>query len=55
MANEKPNSIFQIGSQQGNINNVAGNQTNYGGQQYIGVATDIRRELVNLGRAISAV
>jgi hypothetical protein len=56
MNTEHPNAIFNIGSQQGNISNVAGDMTIHGGQQYIAPPTDmIVPELAKLRRALSAV
>lgn len=34
MATDRPGAVFNIGSQQGNISNVAGDMTVYGGQHY---------------------
>jgi hypothetical protein len=56
MTDNHPNAIFNIGSQHGNVSNVAGDMTVYGGQHYTGFPADlIRQELGNLQRAISAV
>jgi len=56
MSNERPDSIFNIGGQQGNISNVAGDMTVYGGQQYVAVPADmILPELAKLRRALAAV
>ncbi len=53
---ERPNAIFNIGSQHGNINNVAGDMTVHGGQQYVALPTDmILPELANLRQALAAV
>jgi hypothetical protein len=56
MSNERPNAVFNIGSQHGNVSNVAGDMTVYGGQQYMAVPADmIRPELAKLRRALSAL
>ena len=56
MTNERPNAIFNIGSQHGNISNVAGDMTVHGGQTYVATAADmILPELAKLRRALSAV
>jgi hypothetical protein len=53
---DQPNAIFNIGSQHGNVSNVAGDMTVYGGQQYTAVPADlIGAELARLHRALSAV
>jgi hypothetical protein len=47
--NERPDSVFNVGSQTGNISNVAGDMTIHGGQQYVAVPADkVRNELLNL-------
>jgi hypothetical protein len=56
MTENRPNATFNIGSQSGNINNVAGNMTVHGGQHYTGFPAEmIRQELGNLHRIISAM
>jgi hypothetical protein len=56
MTDNRPNAIFNIGSQHGNVSNVAGDMTVYGGQHYTGFPAElIRQELGNLQRAISAM
>jgi hypothetical protein len=56
MTDNRPNAIFNIGSQHGNVSNVAGDMTVHGGQHYTGFpAESIRQELGNLLRAISAM
>jgi hypothetical protein len=54
MTDNRPNAIFNIGSQHGNVSNVAGDMTVYGGQHYTGFPAElIRQELGNLQNAIS--
>jgi len=56
MTDNRPNAIFNIGSQHGNVSNVAGDMTVYGGQHYAGFPAElIRQELGNLQRAISVM
>jgi hypothetical protein len=56
MPGERPNAIFNIGSQHGNVSNVAGDMTLYGGQHYTALPADmIRRELGNIQAIISAM
>jgi hypothetical protein len=56
MTNNRPNATFNIGSQHGNISNVGGDMTVYGGQHYTGLPVElIRQELGNLQRIISAM
>jgi|SRR6516164_4607455 len=56
MTSERPNAIFNIGSQHGNVTNVAGDMTVYGGQHYTALPADmIRQELENICRVISAI
>ena len=56
MTDNRPNAIFNIGSQHGNVSNVAGDMTVYGGQHYTGFPAElIRQELGNLQRAISVM
>lgn len=56
MTDQRPNANFNIGLQQGNITNVAGDATLHGGQHYAAASTDmIRIELANLQRVISAM
>ncbi len=56
MTDNRPNANFNIGSQQGNVSNVAGDMTVYGGQHYTGFPAElIWQELGNLQRAISAM
>src|SRR4029077_9836494 len=46
MSGERPNAIFNIGSQHGNVSNVAGDMTVYGGQHYTALPAEmIKREL----------
>ena len=56
MSGERPNAIFNIGSQHGNVSNVAGDMTVYGGQHYTALSADmIGRELRNIQGIISAM
>jgi hypothetical protein len=56
MSDERPNAIFNIGSQHGNVTNVSGDMTVHGGQHYSASSADmIRQELANLQRAISTI
>jgi hypothetical protein len=56
MTGEQPNVTFNIGSQHGNVSNVAGDMTVYGGQHYTALPVDmIRQELENIRRSISAI
>jgi hypothetical protein len=56
MPGERPNAIFNIGSQHGNVSNVGGDMTVYGGQHYTALPADmIRRELGNIQGIISAM
>jgi hypothetical protein len=56
MTDNRPNAIFNIGSQHGNVSNVAGDMTVYGGQHYTGFPAElIRQELGNLQETISAM
>jgi hypothetical protein len=56
MSGERPNAIFNIGSQHGNVSNVAGDMTVYGGQHYTALPADmIGRELRNIQGIISAM
>jgi hypothetical protein len=56
MTSERPNAIFNIGSQHGNVSNVAGDMTVYGGQHYTAHPGDmIRQELENIHRIISTI
>ena len=56
MSDERPNAIFNIGSQHGNVSNVAGDMTVYGGQHYTALPADmIGRELRNIQGVISAM
>jgi hypothetical protein len=56
MSGERPNAVFNIGSQHGNVSNVAGDMTVYGGQNYTALPADaIRRELGNIQGIISAM
>ena len=41
MSGEHPNAIFNIGSQHGNVSNVAGGMTVYGGQHYTALPADM--------------
>ena len=43
MTDERPNAIFNIGSQQGNVTNVGGDMTVYGGQHYTALPVDMIR------------
>jgi hypothetical protein len=56
MSGERPNAIFNIGSQHGNVSNVAGDMTVYGGQHYTARPADrIGRELRTIQGIISAM
>jgi hypothetical protein len=56
MPGERPHAVFNIGSQHGNVSNVAGDMTVYGGQHYTALPADmIRRELGNIQGIISAM
>jgi hypothetical protein len=56
MSGERPNAIFNIGSQAGNVSNVAGDMTVYGGQHYTALPADmIGRELRTIQGIISAM
>jgi hypothetical protein len=56
MSDERPRAEFNIGSQQGNISNVAGDMTVQGGQQYVVASVDdVREELAKLRRMLSAI
>src|SRR2546430_1847616 len=56
MTDNRPNVNFNIGSQQGNVTNVAGDMTVHGGQQYLATGTGmIRQDLVNLQRVITSM
>ena len=45
--------VFNIGSQQGNISNVAGDMTVEGGQQYVAASVDaVREELAKLRQVL---
>jgi hypothetical protein len=56
MTSEESNVTFNIGSQHGNVSNVAGDMTVYGGQHYTAPPADlIRQELENIHRIISAI
>ena len=56
MSGERPNVIFNIGSQHGNVSNVAGDMTVYDGQHYTALPGDmIGRELRNIQGIISAM
>ena len=56
MCGERPNAIFNIGSQHGNVSNVAGDMTVYGGQHYTALPADmIGRELRTIQGIISAM
>jgi hypothetical protein len=56
MTGERPNVTFNIGSQHGNVSNVAGDMTVYGGQHYTALPADmISRELENIHSIISAI
>jgi hypothetical protein len=56
MTIEEPNVTFNIGSQHGNVSNVAGDMAVYGGQHYTALPADmIRQELENIHRIISAI
>jgi hypothetical protein len=48
--------VFNIGSQHGNVSNVAGDMTVHGGQHYTALPADmIRQELKNIQGIISAM
>lgn len=54
MSDERHSATFNIGSQQGNISNVAGDMSVHGGQQYVAAPADlIRKELVKLRAALA--
>jgi hypothetical protein len=56
MSGERPNAIFNIRSQHGNVSNVAGDMTVYGGQHYTALpAHMIGRELRTIQGIISAM
>ena len=56
MTGNEPNVTFNIGSQHGNVSNVTGNMTVYGGQHYTALPADmIRQELENILTIISAI
>jgi hypothetical protein len=56
MPGERPHAVFNIGSQHGNVSNVAGDMTVYGGQHYTALPADmIRRELATIQGIISAM
>ena len=56
MTDNRPNATFNIGSQHGNVSNVGGDMTVYGGQHYTGLPAEfIRQELGNIHRAIWAM
>ena len=56
MSGERPNAIFNIGSQHGNVSNVAGDMTVHGGQHYTAFPADmIGQELRNIREIISAM
>jgi len=53
---QQPNAVFNIGSQQGNVSNVAGNMTVYGGQHWSeDSAPAVREELERLRSAIRSL
>jgi len=55
VSDHRPNVVFNIGPQQGNISNVAGDMTTYGGQHYLeGSAEAVQLELRNLRAALGA-
>src|SRR5260370_38669858 len=56
MSDERPNAIFNIGSQHGNVSNVSGDMAVHGGQHYSASSADmIRQELANLQRAMATI
>jgi hypothetical protein len=56
MTGQDPGSVFNIGSQHGNISNVAGDMTSYGSQQYNAPPPiAIGHEIARLQQAISAM
>jgi hypothetical protein len=56
MSDERPHTEFNIGTQQGNISNVAGDMTVYGGQQFLaGPADEMRAELMKLRQILSTI
>lgn len=56
MTSKEPNVTFNIGSQHGNVSNVAGDMTVYGGQRYTALPADmIRQELENIHTIILAI
>jgi isopentenyl diphosphate isomerase/L-lactate dehydrogenase-like FMN-dependent dehydrogenase len=56
MTGNEPKVTFNIGSQHGNVSNVAGDMTVYGGQHYTALPADmIRQELNNIHAIISSI
>jgi hypothetical protein len=56
MSDNRPHAEFNIGSQQGNISNVAGDMTVHGGQQYLAAPADVVwEELAKLRLALSEI
>jgi hypothetical protein len=56
MSDEQPNAVFNIGSQHGNVSNVAGDMTVHGGQRYAAVSVDtIGPEVAKLRRVLSTL
>jgi hypothetical protein len=54
MSDERPKAVFNIGSQQGNVSNIAGDMTVYGGQHSVVGATDaIAGELASVRRVLA--
>jgi len=54
MSDDRPNAVFNIGSQQGNVSNVAGDMTVYGGQHsVVDVTGAIADELASLRRVLA--
>jgi hypothetical protein len=53
---DQPKAIFNIGSQQGNVSNVAGDMTVHGGQHYVGLPVEaMRQDLASVRREIAGL
>lgn len=55
MSDERPNAVFNIGSQQGNISNVGRDMKVYGGQHSVVAPAEIVHELASLRAALAAL
>lgn len=56
MTDDRPRAVFNIGSQHGNISNVGGDQTVYGGQHYAASPAEmIARDLASIHGVISGM